>query len=201
MERSVHKHARSKRLQRGPHPGGAHEKQPGDQNDAGDPLAAVVSAVGGTSLQAQADIVAAAARGPTEKAESFAPADAAVYRAAVAHRGTKIMVSTTERRLRLILGRDTVLNVPVAIGMAEDFEYKGRKFRFETPTGRRSVQKKAENPIWTVPDWHYMEKAANKGLELIKLKEGDRVELADSTFIVVEGNQVGRVNRFGNFWP
>ena len=164
-------------------------------------VAAALSVVGGSSAHGQADIVAAAAGGAADKAESFAPANAAVYRAALAHRGTKIMVSTTERRLRLVLGRDTVLNVPVAIGMGKDFEYKGRKFRFETPTGRRTVQKKAENPIWLVPDWHYMEKAANRGLELVKLKEGDRVELADSTFIVVEGNQVGRVNRFGNFWP
>ena len=163
-------------------------------------LAVAMAGIGGTPVQAQADIIAASA--PDESAaKSFAPANAAVYRAALAHRGTKIMVSTTERRLRLVLGRDTVLNVPVAIGMGADFEFEGRKFRFETPTGRRRVLRKAENPIWTVPDWHYMEKAANRGLELVKLKEGDRVELADSTYIVVEGNQVGRVNRFGNFWP
>jgi hypothetical protein len=162
-------------------------------------LAAALAGIGSTSVQAQADVVAASV--PSGGAEAFAPANAAVYRAALAHRGTKILVSTTERRLRLVLGRDTVLNVPVAIGMGTDFEFEGRKFRFETPTGRRRVLRKAENPIWTVPDWHYMEKAANRGLKLVKLKEGDRVELADSTFIVVEGNQVGRVNRFGNFWP
>ncbi|HUF50191.1 MAG TPA: L,D-transpeptidase [Longimicrobiales bacterium] len=142
-----------------------------------------------------------ASPGAPEAAATIAPANAAVYRAAMAYRGTKIMVSTAERRLRLLIGSDTVLDVPVAVGMGEDFEFEGRRFRFETPTGRRTVLSKSENPIWTVPDWHYMEKAANRGLKLVKLKEGDRVELADGTFIVVKERQVGRINQFGNFWP
>ena len=137
----------------------------------------------------------------TDGSDAFAPANPAVYRAAQAYRGTKIMVSTTERRLLLVMGRDTVLDVPVAVGMGEDFEFEGRKFRFETPTGRHTVLRKSENPIWTVPDWHYMEKAAHRGLELVKLKRGDTVKLKDGTHIVVKGDQVGRINQFGNFWP
>jgi hypothetical protein len=156
----------------------------------------VVAAAAPAFAQAAEELLAAPA-----DALTFEPANPAVYKSAVAYRGTKIMVSITERRLRLIMNRDTVLDVSVAVGMAENFEFEGRKFRFETPTGRRSVLRKAESPIWTVPDWHYMEKAANKGLQLVKLKEGDRHELKDGTFVVVEGTQVGRVNRFGNFWP
>ena len=133
-------------------------------------------------------------------ARSEKPADPAVYRAAQSYRGTKILVSTNERRLRLVSGRDTLLDVPVGIGKGEDFEYEGRRFRFETPTGRRRVLAKAENPVWTVPDWHYMEKATYRGLELVRLKDGDEIELEDGSTLVVRDGQVGRVNQFGNFW-
>lgn len=128
------------------------------------------------------------------------PADPAVYKAAQAYRGTKILVSTKERRLLLIAGRDTLLDAPVGIGMGENFEYEGKRFRFETPTGRRKVLAKAEDPIWTPPEWHYMEKASYRGLELVRLKDGDRIKLGDGSRLVVRDGQVGRVNQFGNFW-
>ena len=149
--------------------------------------------------------VSAQDSGPTEliartEVRSAPPANAAVYRAARAYRGTKILVSTNERRLLLISGRDTLMDTPVGIGKGENFEYEGRKFRFETPTGRRKVLSKEENPIWTPPDWHYMEKAQFRGLELVRLKDGDEIELSDGSHLVVKDNQVGRVNHFGNFW-
>ncbi|HEX6132905.1 MAG TPA: L,D-transpeptidase [Longimicrobiales bacterium] len=152
---------------------------------------------------AQLAPVQAQMAGPAEEpaeARSAEPANRAVHRAAQAYRGTKILVSTNERRLRLIVGRDTIMNVPVGIGMGTDFEYEGRKFRFETPTGRRSVRSKQPDPVWTVPDWHYMEKAAHRGLELVRLEEDDEIELSDGSHIVVRDGQVGRVNHFGNFW-
>lgn len=130
-----------------------------------------------------------------------APANERVFRQAQAHRGQRIEVSVNERRLRLITGRDTIMDVAVAVGMGEDFEYEGRRFRFETPTGQRRVLAKEPNPIWTPPDWHYMEKAAARNLELVRLSRDDKVELADGTFLMVQGDQVGRLNQFGNFWP
>jgi lipoprotein-anchoring transpeptidase ErfK/SrfK len=145
----------------------------------------------------------AQAAGPAEtevQARSTAPASPAVYRAAQAFRGTKIMVSTNERRLRLVSGRDTLMDAPIGIGMGTDFEYEGRKFRFETPTGRRRVRSKAEDPVWTVPDWHYMEKASYRGYKLVRLKDADEIELDDGSHLVVRDGQVGRVNHFGNFW-
>ena len=149
--------------------------------------------------------VSAQLAGPTEESRvtnvrSTEPANPAVYRAAQAYRGTKILVSTNERMLRLISGRDTLLEAAVGIGMGTDFEYEGRTFRFETPTGRRRVREKAENPIWTVPDWHYMERATYRDLELVRLKDGDEIELEDGSHLAVKDGQVGRINQFGNFW-
>lgn len=159
-------------------------------------LALVIAAP--ATVSGQGAVVVAAEEIATK--QNAAPANRAVYRAAQAHRGTKILVSTTERRLRLVAGRDTLMDVPVGIGMGKDFEYEGRKFRFETPTGRRRVRVKEENPIWTVPDWHYMEKATHRNLELVRLEEGDDIELSDGSHLVVKDGQVGRVNQFGNFW-
>jgi hypothetical protein len=124
-----------------------------------------------------------------------------VLRAANKVKGAKIMVSIEQRQLWLINNTDTLLVAPVAIGMGKDFTYNGKKFRFETPTGRRKVLSKSEAPVWTVPEWHYLERSANEDHELYYLKQDEKVMLEDSTYIEVRGKDVGRVNRFGNFWP
>lgn len=132
------------------------------------------------------------------------PADSkgvAVYRAAKKYPGAKILVSTEDRWLWFVVGRDTLLSAPVAIGIGKDFEYKGKKYRFETPRGRRKVLKKEENPVWTVPEWHYLEKAAHRGLQPVYIKRGEVYPLNDGTWLEVRDGQVGRVNNFGNFWP
>ena len=132
------------------------------------------------------------------------PADSegiAVYRAAKKYPGAKILVSTEERWLWFVVGRDTLLSAPVAIGIGKNFEYKGKKYRFETPRGRRKVLKKEENPIWTVPEWHYLEKAVQKGLKPVYIKRGEVYPLNDGTWLEVRDGEVGRVNNFGNFWP
>jgi hypothetical protein len=134
------------------------------------------------------------------RGERVEPANPAVYRAGMAARGMRVLVSTNERRLLLLSGRDTLMDVPVGVGTGTNFEYEGRRFRFETPTGRRRVLAKEETPVWTPPDWHYMEKAAARGLELVRLAKDSRVELSDGTFLVVIDDQVGRINQFGNFW-
>ncbi|MGQ0562070.1 MAG: L,D-transpeptidase [Gemmatimonadota bacterium] len=125
----------------------------------------------------------------------------AIYKAARKYPGAKIMISTRERWLWFVVGRDTLLSAPVAIGTGNDFEWGDKKYRFETPRGRRKVLKKEENPIWTVPEWHYLEKAANRGLEPVYVKPGEIYPLGDGTWIELRDGEVGRVNHFGNFWP
>lgn len=135
---------------------------------------------------------------PTPKAAN--KQGTAVLQTANRTRGAKILVSTGQRWLWFVVGRDTLLSVPVAVGMNSDFSYGGRKFHFSTPISRRKVLKKEENPVWTVPEWHYMEKAAQRDLELVRLTPNSRVELSDGTFLAVKEDKVGRINQFGNFW-
>lgn len=115
--------------------------------------------------------------------------------------GTRIVVSLQQRKLWLIRGRDTLMASSVAIGKGQTFTYGGRTFRFQTPRGKRRVLAKEVNPVWTPPEWHYLERAAREKLEPVELKPGNRYYLEDGTYIEIRGDQVGRVNRFGNFWP
>ena len=115
--------------------------------------------------------------------------------------GLKILVSTEDRRLWLVEGRDTIMNVPVAIGMAQSFEFEGKKFWFETPRSERRVIGKEPNPRWNVPEWHYMERAKARGYQLVRLERSTKYLLSDDTFILTIGDNVGRLNQFGNFWP
>ena len=90
--------------------------------------------------------------------------------------------------------------MPFAVGMGKDFTFNGKKFHFNTPSGRRRVLSKSEAPVWTVPDWHYMERAAAEDHKLVYLKPDSKVELSDGTYLEVRGEDVGRVNHLGNFW-
>ncbi|HEX7088943.1 MAG TPA: L,D-transpeptidase [Longimicrobiales bacterium] len=130
-----------------------------------------------------------------------APEGAPIWRAALQAPGRRIVVSVEARRLWLLSGNDTLFTAPVAVGRGSTFKYRGKTYRFATPRGQRRIIAKETNPVWRPPDWHYYEKAARRRLEAVKLEPGQRVRLSDGTFIEVRGNQVGRINRYGNFWP
>jgi hypothetical protein len=117
------------------------------------------------------------------------------------HAGLKILVSTEDRWLWLVSGRDTLLSVQVAIGMRSGFTYEGRTFYFETPRSERRVLSKEPNPRWNVPEWHYMERAIATGFDLVRLRKDTKYLLEDDSFIMTIGDNVGRLNRYGNFWP
>ncbi|MBR9990391.1 MAG: L,D-transpeptidase family protein [Gemmatimonadetes bacterium] len=114
--------------------------------------------------------------------------------------GMKILVSTEDRWLWLVSGRDTLMSVPVAIGMAKEFEFEGRRFWFETPRSQRKVLAKQPDPRWNVPEWHYMERAKARGFELVRMTKDSKHLLDDGSFLLTIGDNVGRLNEFGNFW-
>lgn len=114
--------------------------------------------------------------------------------------GTKILVSTEDRWLWLVSGRDTLMSVPVAIGMGREFVYEGKRFWFETPRSQRRVLAKQADPRWNVPEWHYMERAKDYGYDLVRLTKETKYELEDGTFLLTIDKNVGRLNQHGNFW-
>ncbi|HSJ08469.1 MAG TPA: L,D-transpeptidase [Longimicrobiales bacterium] len=125
---------------------------------------------------------------------------ARVWRTAASAKGMRVVVSTESRALWLMRDSTVLFNAPVAVGMEEGFTYRGRKYDFQTPLGRRRVLAKDTTPVWTPPDWHYFEIALNNDLEVVQLVKGRRVRLADSTHLEIRGNDVGRVNQNGHFY-
>lgn len=114
--------------------------------------------------------------------------------------GQRIIVSLDARKLWFIEGRDTVMTTEVAVGKGTGFSYNGKSWTFNTPRGTRRVLSKREKPIWVPPTWHYYEKAAKRGLEVVELKPGDRHELGDGSVIEARDSVIGRVNARGQWW-
>ena len=117
------------------------------------------------------------------------------------HDRERIFVDIESRWLWLIAGSDTLLSAPVAVGKGGNYWVEDHSHNFETPRGRRAVLGKQESPLWTPPDWHYYEKAERRGFEVVPLENGERVQLSDGTYLEVRDNEVGRINRWGNWWP
>lgn len=124
-----------------------------------------------------------------------------VRRKALSASGTRIIVSIGARALWLMRGDEVLHSAPVAVGKHDRFTYRGKSYNFRTPVGVRKVLAKSPDPIWTPPDWHYFEKIVERGLDPVQLEPGMKVELEDGTHIEVRGDDVGRVNNFGNFAP
>lgn len=124
-----------------------------------------------------------------------------VWKRALTQGGLRVLVGTESRGIWLMRDTMVVFHAPVAVGMEEGFTYEGRKYDFTTPVGARKVLAKGTDPLWVPPDWHYFEKAVERGLKVVQLRKGQRVRLGDSTHLEVRGEEVGRINQFGNFWP
>lgn len=124
-----------------------------------------------------------------------------IYEMAARDRGRRIVISLGDRHLWLVEGADTLYSAPVGIGTGSTFTYNGRTWTFRTPRGARRIIGKEVNPVWTPPDWHYYEKAKYGGLRHVHVERGKSYELSDGSRIEIRGDDVGRVNAFGNFWP
>jgi hypothetical protein len=124
-----------------------------------------------------------------------------VRKAALADRRFRIVVSTAERTLWLMRDTSVLVTAPVAVGMQKGFVWAGKEYDFKTPFGKRRVMAKGENPLWAPPDWHYFEKALEDNLTPVFLQRGKTVYLSDDTRLEIRGNDVGRINKMGNFWP
>jgi lipoprotein-anchoring transpeptidase ErfK/SrfK len=72
--------------------------------------------------------------------------------------GTLITIDLTRNRAYLFKDGEMVDVSPVATGSEKVLKKSGKIWLFHTPRGRVKVLRKIVNPIWTKPDWAFVEK-------------------------------------------
>ena len=71
--------------------------------------------------------------------------------------GTLITIDVSKNRAWLIRDGVPIASSAVASGSDKILRKNGRVWFFRTPRGRMAVQNKIVNPIWTKPDWAFIE--------------------------------------------
>jgi hypothetical protein len=122
-----------------------------------------------------------------------------VWNAAQRVAGQRILVSLAERRLWLMDGAAVLFSAPVAVGKPVILEYEDQVWNFTTPRGRRQVIGKRTNPVWTPPDWHYVELAVMQGWKLEQVRPGRTITLGDGSRVTVRNRRIGRLLPDGSF--
>ncbi|RJQ20021.1 MAG: L,D-transpeptidase [Nitrospiraceae bacterium] len=105
-------------------------------------------------------------------------------------KGTYLVIDTARNRIYVKKGEQTLKEIIVSTGSGSILnDPKGnRQWIFDTPRGERSVQLKKTNPVWTKPDWAFIEEGEDvpKGFK-------DRVEegvLGDYAFELGDGYMI-----------
>ena len=89
-----------------------------------------------------------------------------------------IVVSTAENRLYVRRSGKTIFSAVCSTGKGTSLtDESGRSMVFNTPTGKFRIVKKEENPLWSPPDWHFVEEARKKGRRLVQLEPGERIDV------------------------
>lgn len=110
-----------------------------------------------------------------------------------------LVISIADNRLWYRRGTEVIFETRVATGTGKFLEQAGaggEQWKFETPRGRLVVQRKDVEPAWVPPDWHFVEAAQQKNLELVRLERGMTVPAGDGTVVMVSGINV--VTRFAD---
>lgn len=101
-----------------------------------------------------------------------------------------IVVSLAERRMLYIQAKDTLYRASVAVGSGKTLVMGGQTKRFITPRGRMSITHKELDPVWVPPNWHYIEYARQRGMNVRDMSNASPNALA--------GYPAGRVPVSGN---
>jgi lipoprotein-anchoring transpeptidase ErfK/SrfK len=90
-----------------------------------------------------------------------------------------IVVSIAENRLYVRRGGKNIFQAVCSTGKGTTLtDASGRSMVFNTPTGKFRIVKKEENPLWSPPDWHFIEEARKKGKRLVRLDPGEKIDAA-----------------------
>jgi len=87
-----------------------------------------------------------------------------------------IIVSTAENKVYVRSGGKTIFEAVCSTGKGTTMVIDGRTMIFNTPTGAFRIQSKEENPVWVPPDWHFVEEARKKKLEVVRLRPGEGID-------------------------
>lgn len=114
-----------------------------------------------------------------------------------------IVISITDNKLWYRVHDSLVFETRVATGSGKVLEKGpgGSRWKFETPRGRLKVLDKEEDPAWVPPDWHFIEQAQKRGLQVTKLNRGESIDAGDGSVITVSGSDVVRRSRDGSVTP
>jgi len=77
----------------------------------------------------------------------------------LAPKGPFIIINRVQNRIYLREGDEVILDAVVSAGAGSvlDDPSGKRKWVFDTPVGRFKVKGRREDPLWTAPDWEYIE--------------------------------------------
>jgi hypothetical protein len=67
-----------------------------------------------------------------------------------------VVVDLDRNELRFMDGREVLWSGPVGTGTGLHLQSEDGSWEFSTPSGLFHVQRKEENPVWILPDWHFV---------------------------------------------
>ena len=102
-----------------------------------------------------------------------------------------VVVSLEDRKLWVIVGQDTVMTAPVAIGTGETLVFGEKAWTFDTPRGVRTIRDKDADPHWIPPEWHYAETAKEYELKLGHLSLTKPTKISGGRKIMFKDGEAG----------
>ena len=127
-------------------------------------------------------------------------AGAMAYEASKRDPNLRIVVSLDDRRLWVVVGPDTVMEAPVAIGSGQTLVFGEKSWQFDTPRGIRKVRGKDADPHWTPPEWHYAETAREYGLKVEKLTMSKPYPISGGRKIMFQDGEAGVMHPDSGFF-
>jgi hypothetical protein len=103
-----------------------------------------------------------------------------------------IVVSIADRELWYKQGNETLFHTQVATGSGKTLVSSGgaKRYKFDTPRGRLTVQAKEVDPAWVPPDWHFQEQANKRGLGLARMDRSTVIPSGGGSVVRVRGSEI-----------
>jgi len=125
------------------------------------------------------------------RSRSDSVAGTSAYEASKRDEKLHVVVSIEDRRMWVVVGADTVMEAPVAIGTGETLTFGQNAWTFDTPRGIRTIRGKDADPHWVPPEWHYAETASEYGLKLGKLSLNKPTSISGGRKLMFRDGEAG----------